>query len=155
MHKKHSECIKPYPGDLKLAVHVTAGDTFEWSQVLLARARLDGTMELLTAAWEKTLGYARSEFAGKTLGALMRAAKPAVVVAAILDERTCHPVDVTFRCKDGRAKRFRLHRRVDDYLRQVFIVAEHQASSVVHEAMAAENDDMAPPADGPRLRLTR
>jgi hypothetical protein len=128
------------PVDLKLAVRITPGDTYEWSKVLLARAKFDGTMELLTAAWERMLGYGRDEFARHTLGNLMRAAKPAAVVAAILDERHCDPVDLTLRCRSGEAKRFRLHRRLDDYVRQVFIVAEPRPSSVAHPAIAPADD---------------
>jgi signal transduction histidine kinase len=30
------------PADLRLAVHVNPGDTYEWSNVLLARASADG-----------------------------------------------------------------------------------------------------------------
>lgn len=107
-----------------LAVHVTAGDTYEWSEVLLAKASHRGKFELLTAAWERTLGYARHEISGKTLGKLMHAGRPAAVVAAILDEDNPDPVHLTLRCRSGAAKRFKLHRRFDDYLREVFIVAE-------------------------------
>ena len=153
MDEKDTASFKTCPADLKLAMHITPGDTYEWSKVLLARARFDGTMELLTAAWEKALGYGREELAGKTLGKLMRSARPAAVVAAILDERHCDPVDLTLRCRTGAAKRFRLHRRVDDYLRQVFIVAEQKPSSVLHEALGAE-DEIALPGRPP-MRLTR
>jgi hypothetical protein len=139
MDEKETAPFKTCPADLTLAMHVTAGDTYEWSKVLLARAKFDGTMELLTAAWENTLGYGRQELAGKTLGKLMRSARPAAVVAAILDERHCDPVDLTLRCRSGAAKRFTLHRRVDEYLRQVFIVAEQRPSSVVHEALGVED----------------
>jgi len=102
----------------------------EWSQVLLAKANLHGKLELLTAAWETVLGYGRQEITGKTLGKLMCSSRPAAVVAAILDERNPDPVDLTLRCRDGEAKRFRLHRRVDDYLGEMFIVAEERHSSV-------------------------
>jgi hypothetical protein len=128
------------PVDFKLAVHITPGDTYEWSKVLLARARFDGTMQLLTAAWGNVLGYGRQELAGKTLGQLLRSAKPEAVVSAILEERHSDPVDLTLRCRNGAAKRFRLHRRVDDYLRQVFLVAEEKPSSLVHPALAPADD---------------
>jgi len=140
------------PTDLTLAVHVTSGDTYEWSQVLLARASFRGTLEFLTAAWERALGYGRQEINGKTLGKLMRSGRPAAVVAAILDERNADPVDLTLRCRSGAAKRFRLHRRIDDYLRQVFIVAEETHSAVVHEEQA--DHEIAQPGRPP-LRLTR
>ena len=143
----------PKPTDFTLAVHVTPGDTYEWSQVLLAKATFHGTLELLTAAWERTLGYGRQEITGKTLSKLLRSGRPAAVVAAILDERNADPVDLTLRCRGGEAKRFRLHRRFDGYLREVFIVAEHLRSSVVLDAQAAQDD----PARRlrPPMRLTR
>ena len=140
------------PTDLTLAVHVTPGDTYEWSQVLLARASFRGTLEFLTAAWERALGYGRQEINGKTLGKLMRSGKPAAVVAAILDECNEDPVDLTLRCRSGAAKRFRLHRRIDEYLRQVFIVAEETHSALVHEERAGA--EIAQPGRPP-LRLTR
>jgi hypothetical protein len=141
------------PTDFTLAVHVTPGDTYEWSKVLLARASLNGTLELLTAAWERVLGYGRQEFTGKTLGKLMRSGRPAAVVAAILDEHNMDPVDLTLRCRGGGAKRFRLHRRFDAYMHKMFIVAEETHASVVHEARAAE-DELAQPLRPP-MRLTR
>src|SRR5690349_19373325 len=130
------------PTDLRLAMHVTPGVTFEWSQVLLAKASFNGTLKLLTAAWERVLGYGREELAGKTLGKLMRSGRTAAVVAAILDQHDTAPVDLTLRCRGGVAKRFRLHRRVDDYLREVFIVAEETHSAIENEAQPA-NDGVA------------
>jgi hypothetical protein len=153
MEKTRTSAKKPWPTDLILAVLVTPGDTYEWSQVLLARARFDGTLELLTAAWEQALGYARQEFTGKTLGNLMRSARPAAVVAAILDENSAAPVDLTLSCRSGAAKRFRLHRRVDDYLREVFIVAEERPSSLALEERAAQDDSSS--TTRPPMRLTR
>ena len=52
-----SNSKKDRPTDLRLAMQVTPGDTYEWSQVLLAQASFDGTLKLLTAAWERVLGY--------------------------------------------------------------------------------------------------
>ena len=114
------------PRDFRLAVHVSAGDTYEWSKVLLARAHFDGTLELLTAAWELVLGYGRREFEGKTLSQLMGSNEThaADVVVAILDEHNMDPVDLTLRSRRGDAKRLRLHRRLDAYTHKVFIVAE-------------------------------
>lgn len=144
------------PLDLKLAVHATAGATYQCSDVLLARVRFNGTMELLTDAWETVLGYTADEFAGKTLAELMRSPAPEAVVAAILDERHRDPVDLTLRCRDGTAKRFRVHRRFDDYGRQVFLVAEETASSIALEPAAGE-DPTAPAAkaNGPSARAAR
>jgi hypothetical protein len=114
------------PRDFILAVNATHGDTYEWSRVLLARAHLDGRLELLTAAWGRVLGYGHGEFSGKTLGEFMTAGKSAApgIVAAILDPDNMDPVEVTLSCRRGEAKPFRLHRRYDPYTPQMFIVAE-------------------------------
>ena len=122
-----------YPVDFTLAIHVSPGDTYEWSKVLLARAHFNGTLELLTAAWERVLGYGRREFVGKTLRQFLRSGKPAATVAAILDRRNMEPVELTLRCRDGKPKRLRLHRRFDPYEHKMFIVAE--------EIPAARNAD--------------
>ena len=113
-----------HPHDFTLAVHVNPGDTYEWSTVLLARASFNGTFELLTAAWERLLGYERQEFVGKTLGKLMDSRKPAATVAAILNRENMDPVEVTMRCRDGKPRQLRLHRRFDEYGDKMFIVAE-------------------------------
>ena len=113
------------PEDLKLTMHVTPGDTYEWSRVLLARAHFDGSLELLTAAWERFLGYGRNELRCKTLCQVLGTdERPGAAVAAILDERSTQPVDLHLRCRDGREKALRLHRRYDPYERAMFIVAE-------------------------------
>ena len=120
-----------HPADFTLAVHVGPGDTYEWSNVLLARADLNGTLELLTAAWERVLGYGPHEFKGKTLCQLIWSSQTAAAdaVAAILDERNMGPVDLTVRCRGGEAKCFRLHRRLDAYANKMFIVAEETPGS--------------------------
>jgi hypothetical protein len=96
--------------------------------VLLARAHFHGTLELLTAAWERSLGYGRHELRGKTLCQLMgsHTKEAARAVAAILDEHSSDPVDLTLRCRGGEAKAMRLHRRFDAYERKMFIVAEER-----------------------------
>jgi hypothetical protein len=125
--------MRTVPMDLKVAMHVTAGDTYEWSKVLLARASLSGTLELLTAAWERVLGYGRHELQGRTLRELMGADEDAAaeVVVAILDDRTIDPVDVTLLSRAGDAKSLRLHRRLDEYGSRIMIVAEEDPAPVV------------------------
>jgi len=115
-----------FPGDFALIAHVAPGDTYEWSKVLLARAHFNGTLELLTAAWELALGYGRHEFHGKTLCHLMGSDKTAAAdaVVAILDVQNMAPVDLTVRSRSGEAKRLTLHRRLDAYGDKIFIVAE-------------------------------
>jgi PAS domain-containing protein len=112
------------PADFTLAVRINPGSAYEWSNVLLARASPDGLFELLTAAWERLLGYGRREFSGKTLRQLMKPGEPADAVAAILDHENMAPVDLTLRCRDGRPKHLRLHRRFDGFGDRMFIVAE-------------------------------
>ncbi|HET7366512.1 MAG TPA: hypothetical protein VFJ70_23310 [Burkholderiales bacterium] len=112
------------PIDFTMAVHVNPGDTYEWSQVLLARASCSGRLELLTAAWERLLGYGRHEFTAKTFGELMKSDKAAATVAAILDQQNMEPVDLTLCCRNGKRKSLRLHRRFDEYGDRMFIVAE-------------------------------
>ena len=112
------------PDDFQLVV-VRCGHTYERSNVLLAKAHPTGTLELLTGAWERLLGYQGQEFAGKTLRQLMGSRKPiAAAVAAILDDLNPAPVDLKVRRRDGEGKCLRLHRRFDPYERSMFIVAE-------------------------------
>jgi PAS domain-containing protein len=114
-----------HPDDFQLAVHVSPGHVYERSNALLARAHFNGTLELLTAGWERLLGYGRQEFAGKTLCQLLEPRKPvAAAVAAILDESNPRPVDLKVRCRDGQGKYLRLHRMFDPYERTVYILAE-------------------------------
>jgi hypothetical protein len=121
------------PDDLTLSMCVNPGDTYEWSRVLLARAHFDGTLELLTAAWARALGYGRHELAGKTLCQLLGPGEQAAAaVAAILDERNIEAVDLSMRCRDGREKQLRLHRLLDPYEHTVFIVAEDRPEAATH-----------------------
>jgi hypothetical protein len=114
------------PDDLRLSVPIRPGKTYEWSNVLLAKVRYSGTFELLTSAWEKLLGYACHEFAGKTLRQLMglKELVPIPVVAAILDEQNAEPVELKVYSRSGQIKRLRLHRRFDSDERAVYILAE-------------------------------
>jgi PAS domain S-box-containing protein len=116
------------PEDIKLTVSV--GAHYAWSEVLLARAHSEGRIDLLTAAWERVLGYDRQQLTGRTLSQLMGCGKAAaaLVVAAILDPEDAAPVDVEIHCKDGRRRSLRLHRRIDDYDGRIYIVADERAS---------------------------
>ena len=120
------------PPDFRLVLHQSHADSYELSNVLLARAGFDGTLELMTSGWERALGYGREEFDGRTLLQLMwsnrRSAEAAV--AAILDELDMAPVEVRVRCRDGLAKGFRLHRHYDRSERLMYIVAEEIAAAL-------------------------
>ncbi len=113
------------PDDLQVKVLVN-GHAYEWSNILLAKVRFSGTFELMTSAWERLLGYARHEFAEKTLRQLMGLKEhiPITVVAAILDERNPAPVDLKVYSRSGQIKNLRLHRRFDPDERAVYILAE-------------------------------
>ena len=125
--------MKQIPLDLKVSVHATPGDTYEWSKVLLARVSVGGTLELLTAAWEKVLGYGRRELQGATLCQLMGTSQAAAAeaVEAILDQADMSPVDLTLRSRAGDAKLLRLHRRLDAYANKIFILAEESPAPAV------------------------
>jgi PAS domain S-box-containing protein len=114
-----------HPADFVLAVRISSDNAYdERSNVLLARASPDGVLELLTAGWEKLLGYRREELSGKTLRQLIKSGAPADAVAAILDHHNMAPVELTLRCRDGEPAHLRLHRRFDEYGQKMFIVAE-------------------------------
>ena len=140
-----------HPLDFTLAVHVGTGHTYEWSKVLLARANFNGTLEFLTAAWERLLGYGREEFAGKTLRQLLRSNRPAAAraVTAILDEGNMDPVELTVRCRRGEAKRLRLHRRFDAYARRMYILAEETREGGSHRRAQAEIQAAREPVTSP------
>ena len=114
------------PIDLRLVLHDNLSDGYELSKVLLAKADLDGILQLLTSAWERLLGYGREEFKGKTLLQFMwsNPRSAAVAAAALLDERNMHPVRLRLRCRNGRGKSLTLHRLYDRNEHMMYIVAE-------------------------------
>ena len=63
------------PIDFKLIFHDNLSDSYEMSQVMLATADFDGTLQLLTFLWSDRRGSAAA-------------------VAAILDTMNARPVDV-------------------------------------------------------------
>jgi PAS domain S-box-containing protein len=120
------------PTDFKLIFRDNLSDSYEMSQVLLATADFDGTLQLLTSGWERVLGYGRKELTDKTLIHLMwsdrRAA--AAAVAAILDRTDGRAVDLRVRSRTGQAKCLRLNRLYDKPEHLMYIVAEEIADSL-------------------------
>jgi PAS domain-containing protein len=118
------------PPDFKLVLNDSLPDSYELSQVLLAKAGGDGTLQFLTSGWERVLGYPREELSRKTLLQLMWSDRryAASAVAAILNDLDMAPVDVRIRCRNGLAKGFRLHRHCDRHERMIYIVAEETAA---------------------------
>lgn len=112
--------------DLILVLCASPGRACAESGLMLARARRSGMLELLSAdAWSRALGYRPEELSGKPLRELVHELPAAQeLVAALLDEKDARPLDVIFRCKDERRKRFRLHRRFDPYDRTVILLAD-------------------------------
>lgn len=113
------------PSDFRLVLHDKLSDSYELSKVLLAKAGFDGTLQLLTSAWGRFLGYQRVEFTGKTLFDLMWSRRSAATaVAAILDGLDMGPVGLRVRCRNGRGKGLTLHRLYDRDEHMMYIVAE-------------------------------
>lgn len=109
-------------------------DSYEWASTLLARTDPGGALELLTAAWERLLGYGRRELEGKALSELLAADRAADgmiagAVAAIFDERSMQSVDLTLRCRGGERKSLRLHRRLHASTHTIYIVGEHRSGA--------------------------
>jgi PAS domain S-box-containing protein len=121
------------PIDFRLVLHDNLSDGYELSRVLLAKAGFDGTLQLLTPAWERVLGYGREEFKGKTLFQLMwsNQRSAAAAVAAILDELNTGPVDLRVRCRNGRGMCLTLHRLYDKDEHMIYIVAEESPGSLI------------------------
>jgi PAS domain-containing protein len=111
--------------DFRVVLHDHLSASYEVSRVLLATAGFDGTLQLLTSAWEDMLGYGRDEFKGKRLSELMwfSARHAAAAVAAILDTLDMRPLDLRLRCRNGRGKSLTLHRRYDAHEHMMYIVA--------------------------------
>lgn len=113
--------------DLTLVPSRRTGKTWVESDVMLARARPDGILELLTAeAWARALRYPPDELGGKSLRGLMQLEQRAAaeLLAALLDEENVQSLDVTLRCKDQRRRCFRFHRRFDPHGESMFVVAD-------------------------------
>jgi hypothetical protein len=130
------------PANFTLAVRFSPGNTYE-SGLLLARATFKGTLELLTAAWGRVLGYRPEEFNGKTLCDLMGSNQSAAAraVAAILDERNLDPVNLTVHRRDGTAEGLTFHRRLDEYSREIFIVAEETRPAAATPSSVRQRTD--------------
>ena len=114
------------PADLRLVLHDSLSDSYELSQVLLAKVGIDGRLQLLTSGWERALGYSRRELNAKTLCGLMWSNRRSVAtaVARILDTREMRSVILRIRCRDGQGRCFRLHRLYDRQEMMMYMVAE-------------------------------
>ena len=77
------------------------------------------------------LGFGQGELRGKTLLHLMWSSprNAAAAVAAILGRMDRGPVTLRVRCRDGRGKGMRLHRRYDRREQVIYIVGEEVAAN--------------------------
>ena len=124
------------PANFTLVFHNSLSDSYELSQVLLATADFDGTLQLLTSGWERALGYGREELEGTTLADLLWSDRrnAAAAVAAILDQLDMSLVDLRVRCRNGVGKCLRLHRRYDKHEQVMYIVAE-ETSNILPQSL--------------------
>jgi PAS domain-containing protein len=112
-----------------LSIVLNPEDRCDRASILLARTGSHGALELLSAAWERLLGYGRGGLHGQSLGQLMAAERTADrriadVEAAIFDEHSMASVELTLRCRSGARKRVRLHRRLHASAHTIYIVGE-------------------------------
>ena len=128
--------VSRLPTDFSLVFHDSLSDSYELSNVLLATADFDGTLQLLTSGWERLLGYGREELKGKTLADLLWSDRrsAAAAVAAILDRLDMGAVDLRVRCRNDAGKCLRLHRRYDKHEQMMYIVAEEMPARPVAAA---------------------
>lgn len=90
------------------------GFAFQESPYLLGVMTPDGTLKVVNAAWEKSLGYAAGEFVGHKLfrfvddndhTAVLKLANPRLAAGGE------PPIELALRCSDGRYKAFVWERR--------------------------------------------
>jgi hypothetical protein len=114
------------PSDFRLVFHDSHPDGYELSNVLLATAGFNGELNLLGPGWERVLGFEHGELRGKALSHLMWSSPrhAAAAVAAILGRMDRGAVDLRLRCRDGRGKSLKLHRRYVRSEQMIYIVGE-------------------------------
>ena len=133
------------PNDFSLVFHDSLSDSYELSSVLLATADFDGTLQLLTSGWERLLGYGRQELKGKTLLDLLWSDhRGAAAVAAILERVVMGPVELRIRCRNGKGKRLKLHRRYDKHEQMMYLVAEETCGGPAHRGHAERRAALRP-----------
>jgi PAS domain S-box-containing protein len=87
---------------------------FHQSPQLLGVVAFDGTLKVVNAAWEKTLGYPLDALVGRKLATLADADDRATVLRLInprLAASDPTPIELSFKCSDGTYKAFVWERR--------------------------------------------
>lgn len=99
--------------------------------VLLARIHADGRFEVLSAAWEKILGFRCEELHGSSLFGLLPfdEASARKLLRRITDPTEPEPLVFEVRCKSAAPLRMRWHRRFDPYADAVFIAGLRDSGS--------------------------
>jgi len=94
--------------------------------LLLARVSRRGRFELLSAAWERVLGYGRAELQGLSLFMLIHLPPSCArrLVRVLLDERDACPLVFSLATKSGTRVSLQWYRRFDAYDEQVFIAGD-------------------------------
>ena len=100
------------------------------ANVCLARLDGSGGFRLMSAAWEKQLGYRKGELHGRSLLDLLPPGERSVGRAALqrlLSPAEADPVALELRRKDGGVLLMHCHRRFDPYDASLFVAAEPAA----------------------------
>jgi PAS domain-containing protein len=110
-------CNKPFPAYTGL-------------DVLLARIHADGRFELLSAAWEKALGFDCAELNGRSLFALLSIDEGSAraLLRRVTDPAEPEPLVFDVRCKGGEILRMRWNRRFDQYADAVYVAGQRDGS---------------------------
>jgi PAS domain S-box-containing protein len=106
-------CRKPYPA-------------YKGLDVLLARFGRAGPFEILSAAWERVLGYGRAELDGRPLFELIHLPRRSarMLICMVLDESEPCPIAFSLSRKDGTQVPLQWYRRFDAYDARVFIAGD-------------------------------
>jgi PAS domain S-box-containing protein len=94
--------------------------------LLLARFGRAGSFEILSAAWERVLGYGRAELDGRPLLGLIQLPRRSAhrLVLMLLDESEPCPIAFSLTRKDGTEVQLQWYRRFDAYDESVFIAGD-------------------------------
>ena len=111
-------CRKPYPA-------------YERLDLLLARFGRTGRFEILSAAWERVLGYGCAELDGRPLFELIHLPRRSArrLILMVLDENEACPIAFSLSRKDGKQVPLQWYRRFDAYDERIFIAGDPLAGA--------------------------
>ena len=107
------QCRRPYP-------------PYGRFDVCLASLHRDGRFELLSTAWEATLGFGPRELQGRALSALLPPDRRSgrSVLRRMMDPDEPEPLGLDLLRRDGGTQHMHCYRRFDDYGASLFIACE-------------------------------